>query len=134
MLTSSIKPYALIPIALWQYTFVRFVLMLILLLFSMAIAFAGILAKYRKAYQQGRITSALLIRNTAFEIIGLLAVTILAGWLGRATAQMVAQQIGNEMVKFIVGLTIGLLVGIGVGIAANQLGANCIYSENRSPR
>ena len=108
-------------IALWQSPFPRFILMASLLLFSLVRAFAGVLAKYRKAYFQKKITMATLIGNTLLEIAALVSVMILSGWIGRVAARMATHQISDAFVKLIAGLVIGLLVGIGVGILVNQL-------------
>ena len=121
------KVSILLPIAtllavilFWQSPVSRFILVL-LLLFSMVQAFAGVFAKYRKEYLQKKIKIAVLVRNTLLEIAALALVMILAGWLGRGVAQLATHQISDAFLKLIAGLVIGLLVGIGVGILLNQL-------------
>jgi hypothetical protein len=113
-------------IALWQSSLPRFLLMAFLLLFSLVRAFAGVLAKHRKAYLQKKITMAALVRNTLLEIAALVFVMILAGWLGRAIAKIATYQISDAFLKLIAGLMIGLLVGVGVGVLLSKLSSRFV--------
>jgi hypothetical protein len=109
-------------IALRQLVFVRLALMLILLLFSIVLAFASVIVKNRKAYLQGMVTFTTLIRNSILEIACILLTMMVAGWFGRSIALMATRQISDELIRLVVGIMIGLFVGGVVGIIVQQLG------------
>ena len=50
-------------IAVWQFPSVRLMFVMILLLFSVARAFASVIAKHRETYLQGNIISIVSVRN-----------------------------------------------------------------------
>jgi hypothetical protein len=108
-------------VSVWIFPSARLMLMIIFLLFSVARAFASIIAKHREAYLQGRITPGLVMRNVLIESIGLLLAMILAGFLGWYIAQIATQPISNDLSKSIAGIIIGLLVGIAVGVVMQHI-------------
>src|SRR3990170_970855 len=108
-------------IAVWQFPSARLMLFLLLLLFSVARAFASVIAKHREAHLRGRITSVIFVRNVLIETAGLLLAMVLAGLLGRFIAQIATQHISNDLIKLAAGIATGLLVGIGVGVLMQRL-------------
>ena len=72
--------------------------------------------KWLRSYKEGKMTRTLMVRNTFFEISGVLISMTLAGLLGRYIAEIATEQIGNNLTKLIAGIVIGLLVGLGVGV------------------
>ena len=45
---------------------------------------------------------------------------LLAGLLGRYSAEVVMQQSGNDLIRVIAGIVVGLVVGMGVGMLAKK--------------
>ena len=108
-------------IALRQFPIARLILVMICLVFSVARAFASVIAKHRKDHIQGRITSIVFVRNVLIEITGLLLAMILAGLLAKYIAQIITQQIGNDLTRFAASIATGLLVGMGVGLGMHPI-------------
>ena len=108
-------------VVLWQVPTTIHTIFIGFLLFSVAIAISSIFKKHRGAYLQGKITRALIVRNTLLEIFGILLEMTLAGLLGRYIAQIATQQISNELTKLLAGIVIGLLVGVGIGLLVKRV-------------
>ena len=80
-----------------------------------------ILQEQRKLYRENRISRAKLLRNTLFQIAGILLAMALASLLGRWIVEAATQQMSNGLIKFITGMVIGLLAGMGVGFLVKQM-------------
>lgn len=93
----------------------------LLLGLSFALASLSAIQKNRGLYQQGKITRAVLIRNTLLEVFGTLLVMLLAGLLGRQAAQLATNRIDNLLIKFLAGIGVGLLVGLGTGFLVKRV-------------
>ena len=115
--------------AVWQFPSARLMLFMILLLFSVARAFASVIAKHREAHLQGRITFVVFVRNILIETAGLLLAMVLAGLLGRYIAQIATQHISNDLIKLAAGIATGLLVGIGVGVLMQRIGGRFVKTS-----
>ena len=113
-------------IAAWQSPAIRLILVLLLLLFSLVRALASIIAKHRAARLTGRVTQIVFARNILIEIIFLLSVMVLAGWLGHQIARIVAHQTSHDLLRLVAGIATCLLVGIGVGAALHALWARLV--------
>ena len=90
------------------------------LVLSFLIASLVVLEKHKKAYRKQEITRNVFIRNAALEISGTFLVMLLAGLLGRYSAEVVTQQIEHVLLRVIAGIGVGLVVGIGVGALAKR--------------
>lgn len=128
MSTIIANPYTLITagmllgiISLWPFPFPRLGLTLILLFFSVVCALVSVILKHRAARLLGRITFLIFLRNVLLEIIFVMSVMLLAGILGRYSAQLTTQQIGHDFLRFVAGMFTALLVGIGVGVAMHLI-------------
>lgn len=113
-------------IAAWQSPSLQLVLLLTLLLFSLACAMTSAIAKHRAARLSERVTQIVFARNILIETIFLLAVMVLAGFLGRHIAQLATQQISHDFLRFVAGIMTGLLVGIGVGVVMTRISGQFI--------
>jgi hypothetical protein len=90
------------------------------LLLSFSIASLAVLEKHQKAYRKGEMTRGVFIRNAVLEISGVFLLMLLAGMLGRYTAEVATQQIGNDLIRLVAGILVGLLVGLGTGFLAKK--------------
>lgn len=116
-------------ISVWIFPSARSVVVVIFLLFIVAQAFTAVIVKHRESYLQGKIMSAVFVRNVLIETTYLLLAMILAGFLGRFIAQIATQQISNDLMKFAAGITIGLLVGVGVGVVMQRISGRFITTS-----
>src|SRR5688572_16375361 len=69
------------------------------LLLSFLIASFVVLEKHKKAYQTGKITRGIFIRNAALEVSGTFVIMLLAGLLARSAAEVATQQIGDGFIR-----------------------------------
>lgn len=104
----------------WLIPAERLFLGISFVLSSFLIASAAILEKHKEAYDQGRSTRRIFIRNALLEIIGAGLAMVLAGVVGKYAAGLAAQQIEDGLLRLIVGLLVGLLVGLGIGALAKK--------------
>ena len=90
------------------------------LVLSFLIGSLVVLEKHKQAYRRRAINRSVFIRNGVLEISGTFLVMLLAGLLGRYSAEVVTQQIGNELIRMGAGIGVGLVVGLGVGMLAKK--------------
>ena len=90
------------------------------LVLSFLIASLVVLEKHKQAYRKRTIVRSVFIRNAVLEISGTFLVMLLAGLLGRYSAEIVTQQIEHVLLRVIAGIGVGLVVGIGVGALAKR--------------
>ena len=90
------------------------------LLVSFCIAGWLALEKQKQAYRQGQITRVIFIRNAVLELTGTGLIMLVAGWLGRYVAGIIAQPIVDDLLRVIAGIGVGMVVGIGVGFLAKK--------------
>jgi hypothetical protein len=83
---------------------------------SWAILIFSVLQKHKKLYREKSTSKIKMVGNILLEIIRILMAMLLAGLLGRYSAQITTQHISNDVLRFAAGITTGLVVGIGVGI------------------
>ena len=81
------------------------------LVLSFLIASLVVLEKHKKAYRKRAINRSVFIRNGVLEISGTFLIMLLAGLLGRYSAEVVTQQIGNDLIRMGAGIGVGLVVG-----------------------
>ena len=91
-----------------------------LLVLSFLIASLVVLEKHKNAYRKRAINRSVFIRNGVLEISRTFLVMLLAGLLGRYSAEVVTQQIGNDPIRVIAGIVVGLVIGLGVGMLAKK--------------
>ena len=116
---STYIPIVLIPIlfvAAWLSPPVGMTLLIVFLALGFFINCLVIIKKHREAYLQGKISRIICVRNICLEIIGILFVLVVAGWIGDSLGRTATRQINNNLEKFIAGIFVGLCVGIAVGI------------------
>lgn len=90
------------------------------LIVTIVIACLSVSRKHSRNYKQRKITRGVFLRNTTYEIFGLLLIMVLAAVAGRYLAQIATSQIANELAKLIAGILIGLLAGVGVGLLVKR--------------
>ena len=90
------------------------------LVLSFLIASLVVLEKHKKAYRKKEITRNVFILNAVLELSGTFLVMLLAGLLGRYSAEVVTQQIEHVLLRVIACIGVGLVVGIGVGALAKR--------------
>ena len=116
----------------WKFPPARSVLGMAFLLFGFAIASTFVIGKHRQAHLQGRITRAVFVRNSLFEITGILLTMLLAGLLGRYLAQVAIEQFSNDLTKLVAGIVTGLLVGIGMGLLIKYTWGRFVMTPSES--
>jgi F0F1-type ATP synthase assembly protein I len=99
---------------------------MIVLLFGLVTSIYMIIKKNREVCLQGKISSAVAIRNSFLEIIGILLAMVLAGWVGRMLAELVTAQIGHETIRLVAGLVTGLLAGAVTGALLKGLSSRML--------
>jgi hypothetical protein len=90
------------------------------LLWTFFVASLVVLEKHKKAYRKEEITRNVFLRNAVLEVSGTFLVMLLAGLLGRYSAEAVTQQMRNDLLRMGAGIGVGLVVGLGVGILAKK--------------
>ena len=90
------------------------------LVLSFLIASLVVLEKHKQAYRKRTIDRTIFLRNAVLELSGTFLVMLLAGLLGRYSAEVVTQQIEHVLLRVIAGIGVGLVVGIGVGALAKR--------------
>jgi hypothetical protein len=111
---------AVLLILAWVFPSAGLKLGIAFLVLSFLIASLVVLEKHKKAYRKEEITRNVFIRNAVLEISGTFLVMLLAGLLGRYSAEVVTQQIEHVLMRVIAGIGVGLVVGIGVGALAKR--------------
>ncbi len=107
-------------LSMWFLPSATPVLGIILILFSLSLAFFSIFRKHHTAYLQGKLTRAAFLRNILLDMFGIVLAVVLAGLLGRYLAEVIARPIDNNAARVIAGMILGLLVGVGVGLFVNR--------------
>jgi hypothetical protein len=102
--------------SIWVNQSVGITLALIFLLFGLTATSYTIINKNRKAYQQGKISLSISIKNTCLEILAILLAMVLAGLMGRYLSVVVMGNINSHPLKLLTGIGIGILVGWAIGL------------------
>jgi hypothetical protein len=115
----------------WFIPAERLFLGLSFVLTSFLVASAAIVEKHKGAYDQGKVTRRVFLRNALLEVTGGGLAMVLAAMLGKYAAGLAAQQIEDGLLKLIIGLLVGLLVGLGVGALAKKTWGRFVKTGSR---
>lgn len=114
---SSLLSILLIPIIFfvaWLFPSMGMVLVITSLSFGLILNSLMIVKKHRKAFLQGKLSRIIFVRNVSLEILGVVLVMCLAGFLGRFIADIATRHITNDLTKLFAGITIAFLIGMVV--------------------
>jgi predicted Na+-dependent transporter len=103
---------------------------LIFLLFGLSATSDTIVRKYRKAYQQERISLPKSIRNIFLEIAVILLAMLLAALAGHHLTRLVVGNMNVTPAKLITGIGLGLIAGWAVGLFAKYTSSRLIKTSS----
>ena len=103
---------------------------LIFLLFCLSATGDTIIRKYRRAYQQERISLLNSIRNIFLEIAVILFAMFLAALAGHHLTRIVAGNMSVTPPKLITGIGLSLIVGWAVGLTAKYASSRLIKTAS----
>jgi hypothetical protein len=103
---------------------------LIFLLFGLSATSDTIIRKYRRAYQQEKISLPKSIRNIFLEIAIILLAMSLAALAGHHLTRMIVGNMGLTPAKLITGIGLGLIAGWAVGLFAKYTSSRLIKTSS----
>lgn len=103
---------------------------LIFLLFVLSATSDTIVRKYRKAYQQGKISLPNSIKNICLEIVVILFAMFLAALAGHYLIRLVTGSTSVTPAKLITGIGLSLIVGWAVGLFAKYTSSRLIKTSS----
>ncbi len=101
----------------------------LIFLVSFTILSFVVFGKQREAYLQNKFSRAVLVRNTSIEIISVLLILLLAGYLGWYIVKFVTESMDQSFAKLIIAITMSLISGAVVGILIHRITRHLISTS-----
>ena len=131
-ITLSILLIFIMFITAWRIPLVGIALGLIFISFGLSATCYTIINKNRKAYQKGKFSLTICMRNTSIEILAIVFAMVIAGLIGHYLSLAITGNINSHPVRLLTGIGIGILVGWAVGLPIKLASARFIRASSGS--